>query len=320
MSTKSLNYILKNTRILEEYRDKCYVNNVLCQKSSEYYGRLKMLISIPLIILSSIMTVMNSAELNSSSIDIYYMRIVKILNIILNSFTVLLISFNNTFKISEKHNQFRILSIKYIKLCHVLEDNLVYSINQISHNTIFELVVEYDNLNESLEYSFPDHIKRAVKKMYKNKKTLPNILNCETDFIHDQNTLMENININKANDSESPLTRHFKKRHDYQLAISRKLSNDFDIENNSLTDNSISPVYRRESSSSSLFKKNNSIREKNKVRIYDETVKNVCDVGDVGDVGVECNTENTSNKISASNTTEVLSMKDSQFIKETAYV
>lgn len=229
MSSKSLNYIVKNTRILEEYRDKCYVNNVLCQRSSEYYSGLKMLISIPLIVLSSIMTVMNSAELNSSSLDNNYMRVVKILNIILNSFTVLLISFNNTFKISEKHNQFRLLSIKYIKLCHVLEDNLVYSIHQISHQTIFELIVEYDNLNETLEYNFPEHVKRAVKKMYLNKKTLPNILNCETDFVHNTESIQHNsLHKSNVNGNASPLTKHFKKNHDFEAY-------DYELENDSFS-------------------------------------------------------------------------------------
>lgn len=236
MSSKSLNYIDKNTRILEEYRDKCYVNNVLCQRSSEYYGRLKMLISIPLIVLSSIMTVMNSAELNSSSLDNNYMRVVKILNIILNSFTVLLISFNNTFKITEKHNQFRLLSIKYIKLCHVLEDNLVYSIHHISHQTIFELIVEYDNLNETLEYNFPEHVKRAVKKMYLNKKTLPNILNCETDFVHNTESIQHN-SLHKSNvhGNARPLTKHFKKNHDFEAIVSKNVSYDYGLENDSFS-------------------------------------------------------------------------------------
>lgn len=240
MSSLNMNYVLKNTKILEEYRDKCYVNNVLCQRSSEYYGRLKMLISIPLIVCSCIMTVMNSTELNSSNLNTNFMRIVKILNIILNSLTVLLISFNNTFKISEKHNQFRILSIKYIKLCHVLEDNLVYSINNISHQNIFELVVEYDNLNESLEYSFPDHIKRAVKKLYVNKKTLPNILNCETDFVYNPDcSNADNMHKTEVNGNDSPLIKHFKKNHDFQLGVSKKSFNDCDIKR-ALSNNTVS--------------------------------------------------------------------------------
>ena len=184
MSAKSMVNVLQNTRILEEYRDRCYVNNILCQQACDYYGKIKILISIPLIILSSVMTILNSSELNSSVDDKGEMKKgIQILNIILNAFTIILLSLSTTLKISEKQSNFRTLSVKYNKLCHVLEDNLVYCSDKISHNTIFELVVEYDNLNESQEYSFPEHIKMRVKNMYKNKKTLPNILNCETDFI-----------------------------------------------------------------------------------------------------------------------------------------
>lgn len=191
-SGKSVSNVYQNTRILEEYRDRCYVNNVLCQFSSDYYGKLKMVLSIPLIILSSVMTILNSSELNSASSTDSMRKGTQILNIILNTFTIILISLGNTLKYNEKESNFRVLAIKYNKLCHIFEDNLVYSASKISHGTIFELITEYDNLNETLEYSFPEHIKNKVKKIYKGNRTLPNILNCETDFIRS----IENIGVN----------------------------------------------------------------------------------------------------------------------------
>lgn len=174
--------IIQNTKILEEYRDRCYVCNILCQKSCDFYGKLKLLISLPLIILSSIMTILNSSELNRENTILEKTRGIQIANIILNTFTIFLISLNNTFKLSEKQSNFRVLSVKFNKLCHIIEDNLYYSVNTISPKSVFELIIEYDNLNEALEYSFPEHIKTKVKNIYKNTRTLPNILNCETDF------------------------------------------------------------------------------------------------------------------------------------------
>jgi hypothetical protein len=38
-------------------------------------------------------------------------------------------------------------------------------------------------LNESLDFPFPNFIKNRVKKVYKDKRTLPNALNCELSFI-----------------------------------------------------------------------------------------------------------------------------------------
>lgn len=169
---------MSKTKLLEEYRDKCYVSNILCQLSSEYYSRYKNVFSIPLILSSSVMTILNSSDISSENM--------KIANVVINGSTVLLIALMNNFKFVEKQNNFHGVGIKFNKLTHHIEDKLTYNIRDVSSDVINSIIKEYDTLNEMLEYSFPESIKNKVKEMYKDTKTLPNILNCVKVFASPQ--------------------------------------------------------------------------------------------------------------------------------------
>jgi hypothetical protein len=67
-------------KLLESYRDKAYITSILCDQSSEQFEFLRSIINIPLILSSSVMTVMNSMnDQNNNEI--------KISNIVLNTWT-----------------------------------------------------------------------------------------------------------------------------------------------------------------------------------------------------------------------------------------
>jgi hypothetical protein len=170
----------KAIKLLESYRDKCYVNNVLCQKTSDYYNKIKAVISLPLILSSSVMTILNSSDIDTGDM--------KIANVILNGTTALLLSLTSNFKIAEKTTAFKSMAVKYMKLTHNIEDKLLYNYDSITKEIVNDIIKEYDNLNESLEYSFPEHIKNKVKEQYRGTKSLPNILNCEGEFSSSNNS------------------------------------------------------------------------------------------------------------------------------------
>jgi hypothetical protein len=170
-NTENTERILK---ILQEYRDKSYVSNILCEKSYEFNNILKQFINIPLILTSSIMGIMNSWDLENP-------EHLKIANIVLNSATTLILSFQGNFRIVEKISDYRNTGIKFTKLCHFIEDKLANN-DDINRETVRNIIKEYDLLCESLEHPYPSHIRNAVIKLYSGKKCLPNILNCTTDF------------------------------------------------------------------------------------------------------------------------------------------
>jgi phosphoglycerate-specific signal transduction histidine kinase len=122
------------------------------------------------------MTVMNSMnETNSNEI--------KISNIVLNTWTSLILSLVGNFKLTEQATNFKQIEIKMNKLTHKIEDFLSLDLESTKIEDIRAIINEYDSLNESLDFPFPSFIKNQVKKVYKDKRTLPNALNCELSFI-----------------------------------------------------------------------------------------------------------------------------------------
>ena len=162
-------------KLLEGYRDKAYICNILCDESFNYYSFIKTLINLPLILSSTIMTV-----LNSSDFDPITMRIP---NIILNASTSLILSLINNYKLPEKCQTFRNKANKYMHLTNSIEDSLTNELNEINIDKIRNFINDYDGITESLEYSYPTHIKNRVRKKFKNIKTLPNSLNCVGTFV-----------------------------------------------------------------------------------------------------------------------------------------
>ena len=163
-------------KVLESYRDKAYITSILCAKNSEHFEFLRSIINIPLILSSSVMTVMNSMnETNSNEI--------KISNIVLNTWTSLILSLVGNFKLTEQATNFKQIEIKMNKLTHKIEDFLSIDLESTKIEDIRAIINEYDSLNESLDFPFPNFIKNRVKKIYSGKKTLPNILNCEISFV-----------------------------------------------------------------------------------------------------------------------------------------
>jgi hypothetical protein len=107
----------------------------------------------------------------------------KYANIVLNTWTSLILSIIGNFKLTEQATNFKQIEIKMNKLTHKIEDFLSIDLESTKIEDIRAIINEYDSLNESLDFPFPNFIKNRVKKIYSGKKTLPNILNCEISFV-----------------------------------------------------------------------------------------------------------------------------------------
>jgi hypothetical protein len=147
-------------KLLESYRDKAYICNILCDESFNHYSFIKNLVNLPLILSSSVMTVLNSSDFDAQTM--------RIPNIVLNASTTLILSLINNYKLPEKCQTFRSKSIKYMHLCNQIEDSLTNDLNNINIDKIRNFINDYDAITESLEYSYPTHIKNRVRKKFKN--------------------------------------------------------------------------------------------------------------------------------------------------------
>ena len=162
-------------KLLESYRDKAYITSILCSQSAEHFSFLRSIINIPLILSSSTMTVLNSMDEGNNNM--------KYANIVLNTWTNLILSLVGNFKLPEQATNFSQIQVKMNKLCHQIEDKLTIDLESCKIEDIRHFINDYDELYEQLDYSFPNFIKNRVKKIYSGKKVLPNILNCEISFV-----------------------------------------------------------------------------------------------------------------------------------------
>ena len=165
----------RQINLLKSYKDKSYVMGVLCEKSFEHFNFIKSICNIPLILISSVMAILNSSSFDGNEM--------KIPNIVINSLTAMIIGIINNFRINEKESNFKQLSCKFMKISNLIEDKLHNQLETLSGSDISNQIKEYDNLIEQIDFTFPTSIQKTVKKLYKNKKQLPAILNGDTDDI-----------------------------------------------------------------------------------------------------------------------------------------
>jgi hypothetical protein len=161
--------------LIKEYLDKTYITALLCEMSYSYYSFLYQLIIFPTILSSSILTVLNSSELDKD--------ILKIINIIINGLNTILLAINSNFKLNDRYNHFHSMRVKFNSLNHKLETDI--NKQKFDKNIVInieDVITIFDNLYNDLIYQFPPHIKNKIIKKYGAFKKLPNSLQveCET--------------------------------------------------------------------------------------------------------------------------------------------
>ncbi len=165
----------RQINLLVSYRDKAYVYSVLCERSYEFFSLLKSLVNIPLILITSILSI-----INASSFDPVEM---KMPNVIINAMCALIMALISNFKLNEKETCFKQVQIKMTRHCHTIEDMLNNSLASLDGEDVSEIIKKYDDIIEMNDHPFPLHIKRKITKIYKTHRTLPAILNCvDVDF------------------------------------------------------------------------------------------------------------------------------------------
>ena len=162
----------EQNKLLQRYRDMAYVMNILCSECSDFYSLINNIFKFPIIISSSIMIIFNSKDTSEN---------MQLANIILNVSTTLILSLVSNFKLNERIINFTNASKKMNKLCHKIEDYLYNNVDDITTDNLRECINEYDYINDNVEYPYISHIKNKLIKNFKNKKTLPNVLNCTSN-------------------------------------------------------------------------------------------------------------------------------------------
>lgn len=166
--------------LLRQYKERAFINALLAEEAGNYYHFVKNMINIPLILCNSVMVCINSIITDQD--------LLKILNIILNSSTGLILSLISNFKIYENIQQFTTLRIKFNKLSHSIDSKLTNDSDNITAEYITGVIEDYDQITESIEFTYPNKIKRRIKKQYEGKMTLPSALSVEIISICDSSS------------------------------------------------------------------------------------------------------------------------------------
>lgn len=152
---------------LNKLLDKVYISTILCELSYNYYNLINNCVMLPTILGSSILTIMNSAEIDNN--------IMKIINITINGLNTLILAISTNYKLIDRINNYKTNKIKFVKLQHLIESYVLKN-ETITPQILEGFINEYDKIYEELIFGFPHHIKIKVVKKYEKSKTLPNSL------------------------------------------------------------------------------------------------------------------------------------------------
>jgi hypothetical protein len=162
---------------LFQYRDRCYINSLLCEASYNFYNMINNIFLFPTILGSSILTCLNSSEVDTEKI--------KYINIIINGTITIILAITTQYKIHDRISMFKSYQIKFIKHTHHIESIINNNKDKEIHvDEIVNIVNKYDNLIEELSFTYPNHIRQKIIKKYeKTNITLPNSLALDASVV-----------------------------------------------------------------------------------------------------------------------------------------
>ena len=164
-------------KTLKEYRDRSFINSILCEATYIYYNTINNIILFPTILGSSVLTCLNSSNIDTDKI--------KYINIVINGVITIILAITTQYKIHDRINAFKTHQIKYTKLNHSIETILnTKKEDEITAEETSIMVNKYDIITEELNFSYPNHIKnKVIKKYEKSHITLPNSLALDSSII-----------------------------------------------------------------------------------------------------------------------------------------
>jgi len=154
---------------LQKLLDKSECLVLLCSSACNYWSFVKFLFSIPLVLTSSAMCIINSISEDAND--------VKIPNIVVNAVSVLIVSLNNSIKASEKAESFKKLSQQFMSLTQ--EIDAFDDENVITTDKYSMLILKYDNLLNDVAFEeIPTRYKISASKSFSaNNRAVPIQLN-----------------------------------------------------------------------------------------------------------------------------------------------
>lgn len=160
---------------LQSYLDKCWVSSVLCNYHYDFYNKISMIVMLPTIIGSAILTCLNSSEIPND--------VIKWINISVNGANTLIIALTTNYKLQDRLTTYKTLYNKYQKLSHKIE-TCINNSNEITDKILDEIINEYDSLQNDNDYGYLSSYKKKIIEKYGKTKVMPNSLQLEGDLVN----------------------------------------------------------------------------------------------------------------------------------------
>lgn len=160
--------------ILKEYIDKCFISAILCDNHYQYYYKINMIGMLPLILGSSILTVLNSSTIKED--------IMKYINVSINGLNTVIMALITQYKLQDRINTYKSLYNKYQKLSHKIE-SIINNSTEINDKILDDIITEYDLLQNDNQYTYLSHYKQKIIKAYAGKRIMPNSLSVDAELI-----------------------------------------------------------------------------------------------------------------------------------------
>jgi hypothetical protein len=170
---------------LQSYLDKCFISAILCDYHYQYYNKINMIVMLPTIIGSAMLTCLNSSDIENN--------LIKWINITVNGTNTLIIAITTNYKLQDRLTTYKALYNKYQKLSHKIESTINNSF-EITDTIIDDIINEYDILQNDNDYGFLSSYKKKIVTKYGKTKQLPNSLQLDSDLVI-TNSLQLNSNL-----------------------------------------------------------------------------------------------------------------------------
>jgi hypothetical protein len=156
---------------------------LLCSKASAYWSLIKFCFSIPLVLTSSAMCILNSVSDNPQEM--------KVPNICINGVSVLIVSLNNSVGASSKCDLFKRIGQQLLLLTGKIEND-----NEIDEAEFKLLAMTYENLVNDIDFAeIPDRYKRQVAESFKDRHLPLQINGCSGNNKYHKRNSGELVNI-----------------------------------------------------------------------------------------------------------------------------
>lgn len=228
----------KLRRVIEDFNDKTFLYAILLNKSHSYYGKLKTLYKIPIIITSSILSIVNSTNFDDEVA-------VKYVNVSFNLLTAMILSLGSTLNLEEKYSNFLNCEKKMLKLSSLIEQKILEE-EILETEFVKNITSQYEGIVELIEYEIPLFIQRKVHNEYKGKKTLPLICNGFAKREEERSPYTRSItymNLREAEKNSNVLGSNYG-----VLDVKSKIIYKDILEDNHMNKQNISPIIRPNSS------------------------------------------------------------------------